>query len=323
MKKIIFICPYFGKYPNYFNLTLNSIKYNDTIDWLIITDIKEKYDYPQNVKVINMTFNELREKVQSVFDFKINLDKPFKICDFRPAYGLIFREYLYNYDFWGHCDFDCIYGNLRKFLSETVLENNDRIYYLGAMSLYKNNEVINNVFKKKIDDLTNYKKIFSDKESYSFDELGSVRILNYYGYKIYYNYVFADIYTWSKPLKNIQTTVNFTLKKHEFKLDKIKKQIFEFNKGILKGYYLIGLYNKIYEEEYMYIHLQRRFMDNNVANIHKFLIIPNKFIDFVDNIDKKFIMQHSKENIFYKRYLKTRRSWNKRKNKLKIMFKLK
>lgn len=83
MKKIVFICPYFGAFPNYFNLTLKSIEYNKTIDWLIITDIKEKYDYPNNVKVINMTFTELQKKVQSHFDFDICLNKPFKMCDFQ------------------------------------------------------------------------------------------------------------------------------------------------------------------------------------------------------------------------------------------------
>ena len=36
MKKIIFICPYFGKYSNYFNLTLNYIKYNDILCILMI-----------------------------------------------------------------------------------------------------------------------------------------------------------------------------------------------------------------------------------------------------------------------------------------------
>ena len=77
MKKIIFICPYFGKYPNYFNLTLNSIKYNDTIDWLIITDIKKIYEYPQNVKIINMTFDELREKGVKAGLLKLRMFRPF------------------------------------------------------------------------------------------------------------------------------------------------------------------------------------------------------------------------------------------------------
>ena len=149
MKKIVFICPYFGAFPDYFNLTLKSIEYNKTIDWLIITDIKEKNDYPDNVKVINMSFTELRKKVQSCFDFDICLNKPFKMCDFRPAYGLIFEEYIKNYDFWGHCDFDCIYGDLRKFLPADILEKNERIYCLGHMSLYKNNDKINNIFKNK------------------------------------------------------------------------------------------------------------------------------------------------------------------------------
>ena len=82
MKKILFICPYFGAFPNYFNLTLNSIKYNPTIDWLIITDITKQYDYPNNVKIINMKFEELQKKVQSCFNFKINLNALLKCAIF-------------------------------------------------------------------------------------------------------------------------------------------------------------------------------------------------------------------------------------------------
>lgn len=72
----------------------------------------------------------------------------------------------------------------------------------------------------------------------------------------------------------------------------------------------------------MYIHLQRRFMKNLVIDNNKFLIIPNRFIDY-ENIDRKFILKNSKFWILYKRYLKTRRSWNKRKNILINMLKKK
>lgn len=41
MKSIIIIVPYFGEFPNYFQLFLNSCKYNESINWVIITD-KEK-----------------------------------------------------------------------------------------------------------------------------------------------------------------------------------------------------------------------------------------------------------------------------------------
>lgn len=320
MKKIVFICPYFGAFPNYFNLTLKSIEYNKTIDWLIITDIKEKYDYPDNVKVINMSFTELRKKVQSCFDFKIYLGKPYKLCDYKCAYGLIFEEYIKNYDFWGHCDLDCIYGDLRKFLPENILKENERIYCLGHMSLYKNNDKVNNIFKNKIDEETDYKNIFTKERPFSFDEMGIIRIMDKEKIKIYNKFVFADIYPWEKPLICVETHINIKEKKHSSFMNKEKKQIFEFDEGHLNSIYLDNKNDRnIKKQEYMYIHLQRRFMKNLVTNNKKFLIIPNRFIDY-KNIDSKFIVKNSEFFILYKRYLKLRRSWNKRKVKIKNLF---
>lgn len=322
MKKIVFICPYFGAFPNYFNLTLKSIEYNKSIDWLIITDIKKEYNYPDNVKIINMTFTELQKKVQSCFDFDICLNKPFKMCDFRPAYGLIFKDYLDGYDFWGHCDFDCIYGDLRKFLSDDILEKNERIYCLGHMSLYKNNNKINNIFKNKLDEETNYKNIFTKERPFSFDEMGIIRIMDKEKVNIYNKFVFADIYPWEKPLISVETFVNVREKTHNSYIDKNKRQIFEFDNGILRSIYLDNKNDEnIKKQEYMYIHLQRRFMKNLVVDNNKFLIIPNKFIDY-RKIDSNFILKNTKTCILYKRYLKMRRSWNKRKVKIKNLLKL-
>lgn len=320
MKKILFICPYFGTYPNYFNLTLNSIKNNPTIDWLIITDIKKEYDYPDNVKVIYMSFFELQKKIQSYFDFKISLNAPFKMCDFRPAYGIVFKDYLSDYDFWGHCDFDCIYGNLRKFLPENILDTHERIYCLGHMSLYKNTNIINNMFKNKLDKYTDYKEIFTHDKPYSFDEMGIILILTNNNIKIYNKFVFADIYPWEQPLRCVETTANISEKKHTSYINKERRQIFEYDNGILNSIYLDNTHEKsIKRREYMYIHLQRRFMQNLTSDLNKYLIIPNKFINYRDiNID--FILNNSKDWILYKRYLKTKRSWNKRKSKIKKLF---
>ena len=106
-----------------------------------------------------------------------------------------------------------------------------------------------------------------------------------------------------------------------FELNKNQKKIFYFDHGKLYGVYLNenNLYN-IEQSEYMYIHLQKRFMDNYVNNIDKFLIIPNKFIDYKE-FDRTFIIKNTKDNILYKRYLKTRRSYNKRLVKIKNLFK--
>lgn len=124
---ICLVILYFGKLPNYFEFWLSSCKYNKTINFLLFTDDKTKYDYPDNVNVKYTSFEEIRKIIQSKFDFKISLDTPYKLCDYKPAYGYIFNEYLSKFNFWGHCDLDVIFGNLRKFLPEKILMNYDKI----------------------------------------------------------------------------------------------------------------------------------------------------------------------------------------------------
>ena len=149
MKKIIFIIPYFGKFKNYFQLFLNSCKYNDTVNWLIFTDDYTEFQYPNNVKVVYTTFEKIRNQIQSKFDFKICLEKPYKLCDYKVTYGYVFSEYIKQYDFWGYCDIDLIWGNIRKFYTDNLLNNNDKIGFYGHCTIYRNNEEINKMFMKK------------------------------------------------------------------------------------------------------------------------------------------------------------------------------
>ena len=74
--KCVFIIPYFGKFPNYFNLFLKTCGLNPEFNWIIFTDDKTEYNYPSNVKVYFMNFEELKELVHSKFDFKVNLASP-------------------------------------------------------------------------------------------------------------------------------------------------------------------------------------------------------------------------------------------------------
>ena len=45
---------------------------------------------------------------------------PRKLCDYKPAYGLIFSEYLRHSDYWGHIDFDIVWGNISSYLQEPL-----------------------------------------------------------------------------------------------------------------------------------------------------------------------------------------------------------
>ena len=281
MKKIAFIIPYFGKFNDYFELFLSSCKYNPTIDFLIFTDDKTKYNYPKNVKVEYMTFNKLKKLFQSKFDFKISLEKPYKLCDYKPAYGYVFSEYLKSYDFWGFCDTDLIFGDIRKFYTDTLLNKYDKIGVLGHCSIFRNNKVINSVFKNDIDGEEIYKKVFSRKENSSrtgepFDEefKKSINVLfENAGYKIYEKDQAANIYMKSSNFR--LTTYNKKL--NDYSIEDKQNAIFIFDKGRLFRH------NRLDETDtdFLYIHLQSRKMKVNIASLDSFKIIPNSF-DYVD-----------------------------------------
>ncbi|MBY0481821.1 MAG: hypothetical protein K2Q21_10720, partial [Chitinophagaceae bacterium] len=96
---------------------------------------------------------------------------PYKICDFRPAYGVIFNEFLKPYDFWGHIDEDIILGRLKRFITTKDLGKYDIItmrhdYLVGCLTLYKNTPKINRLYTKNRD----YKLVFSCPDNLGFDE---------------------------------------------------------------------------------------------------------------------------------------------------------
>ena len=138
MYSIAYVVPYFGKFPKGFQFWLLSCKCNPSIDWLIFTDDKTPYDYPENVKVTYWSFDQMKKKVQAVYDFPVLLERPYKLCDFKPAYGEIFADELKGYDFWGHCDIDLVWGNIRKFYTDDVLNQYEKVGFNGHSNLYKN-----------------------------------------------------------------------------------------------------------------------------------------------------------------------------------------
>ena len=255
---ICLISIYLGKLPEYFQLWLNSCKYNETVNFIIFTDDKTKYDYPKNVKVIYITLKEIKQKIQEKFDFNISLEYSYKLCDYKPTYGYVFQEYLQEYDFWGFCDLDVIYGDLRKYLDNKNIDKYDKIYTNGHFSIHKNEERINENFKELVNKKTGqplYKEVFSSNKSFYFDEWAG--ILNLYDgkkYKIYTNYdVIADI----------------AIQYNNFILNRKKQNgnyIFYWNEenSVSKLYGMYRKNKKVFTEEYMYIHLQKRKMKVNI-----------------------------------------------------------
>jgi hypothetical protein len=171
MQKIALINCFFGTFPWYFPFFIKSCTSNPTVDFLIFSDNDYKGVLPSNVRIMPFTLARFNELATAKLGFEVSVKKPYKLCDFKPAYGLLFSDYLVDYDFWGMCDIDIILGRIREFMTPELLENHDVIstrndYLSGWFLLFKNTTEINSLFMKSKD----YKKVFTSDTHYCFDE---------------------------------------------------------------------------------------------------------------------------------------------------------
>lgn len=311
--KLAFVVPYFGKLPNYFQYWLETCKANPTIDWLIFTDDQTQYDYPSNVKVEYLTFDTLRNLFQANFDFKIELTTPYKLTDFKPSYGEVFHDYLISYDFWGFCDIDLIFGDIRSFITDDVLSNNDKVLANGHCVLLRNTAEVNQLYRNKLNNSYPYKTAYSNSKHFGFDEYGDTAfhtLCQEGGIDIYINNtIFADINSWKKHfcltyVRKLALKSELTVLKRE-EMDDNYCNLFLFDGNKLIRTFING--GKVESKEYLYVHFQKRSLqvEQNFKG-GSFLIVPNKFISPPPKLNKEVI-----KNLGRKQFISGRR-WKRR-----------
>lgn len=292
MKKIGLIIPYFGVLPNYFSLWLKSAAYNNSIDYLLFTDCDLSiYDIPPNVISIYMTFREVKQRVARFISFPFVLDTPYKLCDYKPIYGLIFEDYLKEYDYWGHCDPDVIWGDLSDYIKDELFEKYDRLYRRGHLCIYKNNQLINYAPLKKLDgSKISYEDIYKHRYSAHYDEGALLEeLIRQQGGKQWDEDDFADVSYFYKQ---------FILVKHNKLCENVTA--FRWKEGKLIGLGINGDLEK--EKEYSYVHLQKRKMKYKDGFLgDDFLITPNEFIPYSEEWNKWAIEWQQNDAEFEKR----------------------
>lgn len=273
INKIAIIIPYFGKFPNTFEMWKESCKKNSNIDWIIVTDLNFKEE--NNIKKFFCTMDEIQKRASNILGIDVKISHPYKLCDYRPLYGGIFQDILSKYDFWGHCDMDMIFGNISNFITEDILYKYDKLFINGHFVLYRNCMEVNNWWKKYSTEKLR-KEVFLSKEVRAFDEFGingnGMACLVPKTEKVYFAEVFDDL---------SYSQLSFTstrLIDNKIKPKKAYPMLFEFDNGILYRYARIG--KKLYKDESMYVHFQKRnlktFKENELYQ-HYFLV-PNKLV---------------------------------------------
>ena len=266
-KQCVFIIVFFGKFNSYFQLFLNSCGFNSQcFDWLIFTDNPNinNYSIPRNVHVIHYTMKKFQEDASKKLGFQISLSYPYKLCDYKPAFGFLFEDYIKDYSYWGHCDCDTVIGDLNHFLTPKLnTKRYDMLFTLGHFIVYRNSFQNNRVFMNTFDNEIVYKDVFTSNNICVFDEnFNSKRnvplmFLEDGSKKIFTKDLSLNISTYFPQL--IQTKKNEIDNRQEL-IKSPNQRFYYYNGRIISLSYIDG---KIVESEFMYIHLQGRKMRFN------------------------------------------------------------
>jgi hypothetical protein len=174
MSRIALIIFYVGSLPDYFRYFLESFARNQDgiADLYLFNDHFSQPETVGNLKKIPFTLEQFNQLASEKLGISISINWGYKLCEFRPAFGVMFEDYLKEYDFWGYCDPDIIFGKISNFITEDVLETYDvitasEVQFVGHFTLFRNSETVTNLFRQTDD----YIKIFTDNNHYyNFDE---------------------------------------------------------------------------------------------------------------------------------------------------------
>lgn len=266
MNSIAVICVYFGKLPSYYGVWQKSCEYNPSIDFLLFTDQIIPV-HAKNIHVITMEFDDMKTLVDKAMGQHVALEFPYKMCDLRPMYGLIFEEYIQGYDYWGHCDMDMVFGDLQSFFDKYEIDKYDKFLNLGHLSIYKNTPEINQRFKCEGSRCGSWKKIISEREGHNFDEVvGIYQIYKANGFSVFDKRIYADIATVYKRFRCALKDINYD------------QQVYYWENGKTYRDYWVNGEKKT--EEFIYIHFKRRVFEAPTFEpemVDSFYIGPNGF----------------------------------------------
>lgn len=263
--KICFIVCWFGKLPEYVPVWFKSVSKNTSFDFLLVTDAKVPKKTPKNVKKIPFDKELFLQRAKRIID-RPCLNAAYKLCDYRPMYGEIFKEEIVEYDYWGYCDLDVVFGDIEKFLPEKDIKKYDAIFNGGHFTLIKNTKKMNTLYKRD-GALFNYKTVVKKNAVFAFDETTGIhRIARV-------NNVTA---LWEIPY--VDADAKYTQLRSRMNVVNPDYQTFYWENGKLyRAKYDNGA---CYYQEIVYIHLQKRsifLLDKAVAESDAFWIEPNGF----------------------------------------------
>ena len=267
--KVVLFAPWFVKggnvLPNNYGYWLKSASLNPDFDFIIPTNVNfDKFPKYKNIQYLYMSDEEFWNKLDSLLGFKV-VHGYYKTGEYRAVFGILFKDYILECDYWGLTEFDVVYGNLSKFINPYLEKSCEVIGRFDHLRLIKNEDSLRKLPLEDAKDIEHPLQIelaFSKIKCFYFDEQCGMGI-RYYQAGI-------DVIALDNCIADIDQKYKFFSCR-----GKKGKWGFVWHKGSL-----IGVSTRGELCEFSYIHLQKRqVLSDNSKPGEVFCIVPNRIIN--------------------------------------------
>lgn len=264
--KIAVIVAWFGKLPAYFPAWLRSAERNPDIDFFLFFDQEVKVE-SSNIYIERTTLEHETSRASKALKEKVEISSAYKFCDLRPFFGLVYADYLAGYDYWGYCDVDLVFGQIRRFLTDDILSKYDRFYEWGHFSLFKNNEKMNHIYDLPGCLYTRDETLRGTVKVNAEEHYGINRICQKNNIAWYRKIDFADFYVYCSDLQLSDKRYNYVHQVFYWEDGRVYRAAIDENGNVVT-------------DEYVYIHWQKRNpkLDNILLADDAFFITTDRLV---------------------------------------------
>jgi hypothetical protein len=278
------VTTYFGPFKSDFVFWCRSAQANPDFDFLIFTDHREQglamAEGASNIRFFDLDSKAFLTRAEKALGFPCVLPNPYKLCDYKPAYGLIYAAELQGYDYWGDCDLDVIFGCLRHFLPSEIFGSYDRYFTQGHFCLYANREEVNRRFLMPLaSDLVTFQKLFRKPQKKVLSAQDCYASPAEWGFdEIFMNPLWASHHFSQYDHPNDYLDVNefhYRFKARDDARFGSATLYFSWDQGLLRCHIAK---KGGFSTEIMYAHFQKKRLEGSTPAQHC-LIVPNMVLD--------------------------------------------
>lgn len=176
--RLALIAPWFGPWPVWINLYLESCRWNPWVTWMIPTDQTPPENQPPNVVFMPMTLAGFLGRGERVTGLRLQAHEAYKITDFKPLLGTMFENEIAGYSHYGYTDHDIIFGQLAceltpERLAEYEIISSHANLQAGHLSVFRNTPRLRASWR-----VPGWRRILRSPDHQGFDERGFGRRLD-------------------------------------------------------------------------------------------------------------------------------------------------